>query len=79
MLTPLINSFNSHHDKGERTISLKALKMCTENLNLQCFDQNNVKFYDNNILLTVLCIFWPEFGLKPHNFSLRVMEDGKDF
>ena len=27
------------------------------------------------ILLTVFCIFWPEFGLKPRYFALHVMEN----
>ena len=29
------------------------------------FCQNTTELYDKHILLTMLCIFWPEFGLKP--------------
>ena len=31
------------------------------------FDQDTctATFYDNHILLTMICIFWPEFVLKP--------------
>ena len=43
------------------------------------FDQNNAKFYDNHTLLTMICIFLPEFGLKPLYFALHVTEYGKVF
>ena len=39
--------------KGERTVSLKALKMCTENINLwyktifTSFDKDTAELYDN--------------------------------
>ena len=41
------------------------------------FGQNTVEFHDKHVLLTVLCIFWPEFGLKPRYFALHIMENGK--
>ena len=71
----------------DRTASLKALKMCTENINLQyrnnfhyfSIDQNTTEFYDNHILLTVIFIFWLELGLKQHYFELSLMENGKVF
>ena len=43
------------------------------------FDQNTVKFYDNHIFITMICIFWPKFVLKPRYVSLRVKENGKVF
>ena len=30
--------------------------------------------YDNHILLTMICIFWLEFVLKPHYLALHLME-----
>ena len=59
--------------------------MCTENMNLQyktifkCFGQNTDEFYDKHIVLTMLSIFWPEFGLKSHYFALHLKENGKVF
>ena len=71
--------------QGDRTVSPKALKMCTENINLRyktifiSFDQNTAEFYDNHILLTMISIFWPEFWLKPSYVELHVTENGKVF
>ena len=54
--------------------------MCTENINLKykniftSFDQYTAEFYDNLILLTVICIFWSEFDLKPRYFALHLTE-----
>ena len=51
--------------KGEWTVSRKALKIYTENMNLRyktmftSFDQT-AKFYDNHIFFTMICIFWPK-------------------
>ena len=52
-------------NKRKRTVSPKALKICTENIN-SCyktkfanFDQNTAELYDNYILATMICIFWP--------------------
>ena len=62
---------------------MKALKMCTKNINLQniekiftSFGQNTAAFYDKHILITVLCIFWPESVLKPRYFTLYLTENG---
>ena len=74
----------SAYYKGERTVSPKALKMCTENINLRyktiftrsSLDQNTAEFYDYHILLTMICIFWPEFGFKPLYVALHVTENG---
>ena len=58
--------------------------MCTENINLQyktnftIFDQNTAEFYDKHFLLTVFCIFWPKFWLKPHYFALHLTKNGED-
>ena len=43
------------------------------------FGHNTAEFYDKQILLTVICIFWPEFGLKPRYFVLHLTENGKVF
>ena len=43
------------------------------------FDQNTAEFYYNHILLTMICIFWPEFGLKPRYVALHVTEMEKFF
>ena len=40
------------------------------------FGQNAAEFYDKHILLTALCIFWPEFWLKPRYFALHLTENG---
>ena len=40
------------------------------------FGQNTAKFYDNHILLTMICIFLSEFGLKSH---CKSTEKGKVF
>ena len=69
-------------DKGERTVSQKALKMCTENMNLRykiltSFDQKTAEFYDKHILLTMICICWPECWLKQGYAALHVTENGK--
>ena len=51
--------------------------MCMENINLQyktiftSFGQNTAGFCDKHILFSVLCIFWPDFGLKPRYFALH--------
>ena len=42
------------------------------------FRQNTAESY-KLILLTVLCILWPECGLKPRNFALHLTENGKAF
>ena len=52
--------------------------MCTENINLQyenfftSFGQNTAELYDKHIILyvTMICIFWPEFGLIQRYFAL---------
>ena len=43
------------------------------------FGQNTSEFYDKHILLTVVCLFLPEFGLKPRYFALHLSENGKVF
>ena len=43
------------------------------------FGQNSAEFYKKYILSTVLCIFWPEFGSKPRDFALHLLENGKVF
>ena len=76
---------NYKDGKGERTVSPKALKMSTENINLRnrtiftSFDQNTAEIYDNHILLSMNCIFWPEFGLKPRYVALHVTETEEKF
>ena len=76
----------SSTDQGERTVSPKALKMCTESMNLRykkqfslVFYKNAAEFYDNHIFITMICIFWPEFGLKPRYVALYVTENGNVF
>ena len=34
------------------------------------FGQNTAEFYENHILLTMMCIFWSEFELKRRYFAL---------
>ena len=58
-----------------------TLKKVFENTNLQyiktifiSFGQNTAEFYDKYSLLTVLYIFWPEFGLKPYDFALHLTD-----
>ena len=41
----------------------------------QVFYQTTAEFYDNHILLTMICIFWPEFGLKPRYVALHLTEN----
>ena len=43
------------------------------------FGQNTAELYDKHILLTVFCIFWPEFGLKPRYFVVHLTENGEVF
>ena len=68
MYTRCIPTRPYNSNKGERTVSPKASAMWTENINLRhktiftSFDQNTAEFYDNHFLLTMICIFWPEFG-----------------
>ena len=38
------------------------------------FGHNTAEFYDNHILLTVVCISMPELWLKPRYFALHLME-----
>ena len=40
------------------------------------FGPNTAEFYDKHILLTLVCIFWLEFGLKPQYFALHLTENG---
>ena len=40
------------------------------------FDHNTAEFYDNHILLTMICIFWSELGLKLRYVALHVTENG---
>ena len=42
------------------------------------FGQNSAEFYDNHILLSMICIFCSEFGLKRCYFALLLTENGKD-
>ena len=44
---------------------------------LTSFDQNTAEFYNYMILLTMICIFWPEFELEPHYFTLNITETEK--
>ena len=37
------------------------------------FGQKTTEFYDNHILLTMIFIFFPEFGLKPRYVALHLM------
>ena len=52
-----------------------------QNINLRyktiftSFDHNAAEFYDNHILLTMICIFWPEFGLKQRYVALHETEN----
>ena len=62
--------------KRERTVSPKALKNVHRNYKIYdintiftSFDQNTAELYYNHILLTMICIFWLEFGLKPRYFA----------
>ena len=61
----------------------KALKNCMENINIQCetiftsFGQKTAEFYYDHILLTMMCIFCLEFGLKPRYSVLHLTENGK--
>ena len=41
------------------------------------FGHNTAELYYKNILLTVVYIFWAEFGLKPRYFAFNLMENGK--
>ena len=43
------------------------------------FGYDTAKFYDKHILFTVVCIFWPEFELRPRYFALHLMENWKVF
>ena len=43
------------------------------------FGQNTVKLYNYHILLTMICIFWQEFGLKRRYFALLLTENGRVF
>ena len=43
------------------------------------FGQHTAESYDKHILLNVLCIFWPEFVMKPRYFALHLTENGKLF
>ena len=43
------------------------------------FGQNTAEFYDEHILLTMLCIFLAEFVLKPRYFALYLTENGQVF
>ena len=52
-----------------------SARRCMHNINLQCintffpsFDQNIAEFY-KQIILTVFCILWAEFWLKPRYFG----------
>ena len=36
------------------------------------FGQNTAEFYDKHIVLTMFCIFWPEFGLKARFIALHL-------
>ena len=49
-------------------VSLKVLKKCMEKYKtiFTSFGKNAAEFYDKHILLTLLRLFWPEYGLKPH-------------
>ena len=38
------------------------------------FGQNTAEFYDKQTLLTLVSIFWPEFGLKPGYFAFHLTE-----
>ena len=58
----------------DRTVNLKVFEMCMESLfydnnlsNLSNFGQNTAEFYDKHILLSMICIFLSEFGLKSRN------------
>ena len=37
---------------------------------------NTAEFYDKHTFLTMVGIFWPEFGLKPSYFALHLTENG---
>ena len=41
---------------------------------MSSFDQNTAEFYDHQILLTAICIFWLNFRLKPRYFALHLTE-----
>ena len=40
------------------------------------FDQNTAECYDDQILLTMICIFWPKFELTQRYVALHVTEIG---
>ena len=48
-------------EKKDWTVSMKALKICTKNINLRykSLDQKTAEFYVKHIFLTMICIFWP--------------------
>ena len=77
------NNSTKEDVRYNRTASPKALKICTENINLHYKNnltsfgqgQNTANFYDNHILLTMICIFWPEFGSKRRYFALLLTLD----
>ena len=54
--------------KWERAFSQKVFNMCTKNIIYDIksicttFGQKTVEFYDNDILLTIICIFGQNFG-----------------
>ena len=43
------------------------------------FDLNTAELYDNNILLTMICIVLPEFELKARYFALHLTENAQVF
>ena len=59
--------------------------MCKKNIvyniitNVAYFGQNTAGFYDNQILLTMTCIFVSEFELKSRYLTLDQTENAKDF
>ena len=66
---------------AERIENVPAWKILIYNIKtiFTSFGQNTAESYDNQILLTMVCIFWPEFGLKRHYFVLHCTSNGKGF
>ena len=62
-----------HQPEGIENLHINLCNIKTISSN---FGQNTAEFYDDHIcLITKLCTFWQEFGLKQCYFELLLMEN----
>ena len=76
LLSILWCSQGKENGREDRTASLKAFEMSNEVYIITIFTifGQNTEFRDNHILLSMICIFSSEFGLKYRNLTLRPTE-----